>query len=175
MGGLLRTTPIPFFVSLSTIEWGGVGLFRIGLGAPRRGLFSHERGRLTMAAAAATVKLGNAVKTTMLDLKGIATESLHDAVYRLEVYSLDQIDKRSALKYLNSSIREQAGTTCKGAVNPAYVGEQFSENDFLFKSSKVNVVDQPPVNHVNTNIKTANDLSTDELEARIRLLDSQGE
>ena len=133
MDELLRTTPIPFFVSISTIEWGGVGLYLIGLGAPRGGLFSYERNRLTMATAAATVKLGSAVKTTLLDHKGIATESLHDAVYRLEVYSLDQIDKRSALKYLNSSIREQAGTTCKGAVNPAYVGDQFSENDFLFK------------------------------------------
>jgi hypothetical protein len=78
-------------------------------------------------------RLGSAVRTTLLNHKGGVTESIHDAVYRLEVYSLSQIDKDSALKYLSRSIREQAGTTCKGAVNPAYVGEQFSENDFLFK------------------------------------------
>ena len=121
----------PFFVSLSTIEWGGVGLYLIGLGAPRRGLFSHERGRLSMAAAAAHEAPPRDVRRLLE--RGVEA-SMDDSnwTYELDIYNLG--NPVSVRKYdeLKSRISTQASTTCQGIVNPTYVKERFGVNDFLF-------------------------------------------
>jgi hypothetical protein len=103
----------PFFVSLSTIEWGG------------------ERGRLSMAAAAAHEAPPRDVRRLLE--RGVEA-SMDDSnwTYELDIYNLG--NPVSVRKYdeLKSRISTQASTTCQGIVNPTYVKERFGVNDFLF-------------------------------------------
>ena len=121
----------PFFVSRFTIEWGGVGLYLIGLGDPRRGLFSHERGRLSMAAAAAD-EAPPVVKQRLLAHGVEASTDDSNWAYDLDIYNLENPASVSKYDLLKRRIRVQASTTCQGIVNPTYVKERFGINDLLF-------------------------------------------